>query len=91
MTYWHQNACCPMALSRLLGVEQLNPETEMRDLKITTRKLEDGSTVHQVRFNAPNADGSYYQVTLEANDRKAAARLFDALNADVAYAETDPA
>jgi hypothetical protein len=62
----------------------------MKNLRITTRALEDGSLVHQVRFEATHADSSDHQVTLEANDRKAAARLFDALNADVAYAETDP-
>jgi len=62
----------------------------MKNLRITTRQLEDGSTVHQVRFEALNADNTDHTVTLEAYDRKAVARLFDALNADVAYAETDP-
>lgn len=63
----------------------------MKNLRITARALEDGSWVHQVRFEALNADATDFTVTLEANDRKAAARLFDALNGDVAYAETDPA
>lgn len=62
----------------------------MRNLRITTRTLTDGSLTHQVRFIALNGDGSDVTVTLEANDRKAAARLFDALNADVSFVETDP-
>jgi hypothetical protein len=62
----------------------------MRNLRITTRTLTDGSVVHQVRFEAFHADATRHTVTLEANDRKAVARLFDALNVDVAYAETDP-
>jgi hypothetical protein len=62
----------------------------MENLRITTRALEDGSLVHQVRFEALNADNTKATVTLEANDRKAVARLFDALRADVAYAEVDP-
>jgi hypothetical protein len=60
----------------------------MLNLRLTTRKLTDGSVAHQVRFEA-HADGSDVTVTLEANDRKAAARLFDALNQDVVYAEAD--
>jgi hypothetical protein len=62
----------------------------MRNLRITTRTLTDRSVVHQVRFEAPHADSTEHTVTLEVNDRKAAARLFDALNADVVFVETDP-
>ena len=62
----------------------------MENLRITTRQLEDGSNVHQVRFEALHVDNTHVTVTLEANDRKAVARLFDALRVDVAYAETDP-
>lgn len=62
----------------------------MKNLRITTRALTDGSLVHQVRFEATHADNTDHTVTLEVNDRKAAARMFDALRADVAFAETDP-
>jgi hypothetical protein len=62
----------------------------MMNLRITTRALEDGSLVHQVKFEATHADSTHHTVVLEAMDRKAVARLFDALNEDVAYAETDP-
>ena len=61
----------------------------MLNLRITNRTLTDGSVVHQVRFMAKHSDGTQHLVTLEAYDRKAVARLFDALNKDVAYAETD--
>lgn len=61
----------------------------MYNLRITTHAFEDGSLVHQVRFEALHADATEHTVTLEVLDRKAAARLFDALNADVGYAETD--
>jgi hypothetical protein len=61
----------------------------MMNLRITTRKLTDGSVVQQVKFDVPVELATWYTVTLEANDRKAAARLFDALNQDVAYAEAD--
>jgi hypothetical protein len=61
----------------------------MKNLRITNRILEDGSAVHQVRFEAVFSDGSDCTVTLEARDRKAVARVFDALNADIAYAEAD--
>jgi hypothetical protein len=61
----------------------------MMNLRITARKLTDGSIVQQVKFDVPVALATWYTVTLEANDRKAAARLFDALNADATYAEVD--
>jgi len=61
----------------------------MNNLRITTRKLTDGSVVQQVKFDVLVEVATWYTVTLEANDRKAAARLFDALNQDVAYAEAD--
>lgn len=61
----------------------------MENLRITTRILTDKSAVHQVRFEAVFSDGSDSTVTFEVNDRKAAARLFDALKADVSYAEVD--
>lgn len=62
----------------------------MKNLRTTTRTLTDGSTVHQVRFDALRADGSIDRVTLEVYGRKSAARVFDALNDDAAWAETDP-
>ena len=62
----------------------------MRNLRITTRTLTDGSVVHQVRFTTLHSDSTNVTVTLEAYDRKAAARLFDALNEDVAWAESNP-
>jgi hypothetical protein len=62
----------------------------MKNLRITTRPLTDGSLAHQVRFEAPHPyNGTFIKIVLEANDRKAAARLFDVLNQDVAYTETD--
>lgn len=67
----------------------------MNNLRITTRKLTDGSTVWQVRFKAIHADGTgstrhRTSVSLEVYTRKDAAKLFDALNESCAYAETDP-
>jgi hypothetical protein len=61
----------------------------MMNLRITTRALEDGSLVHQVKFEATHADSTHHQVTLEVLSRKYAASVFDALNQGVAYAETD--
>lgn len=61
----------------------------MKNLRITIRTLSDNSVVHQVRFEAAFSDGSDSTVTLEMSDRKATARMFDALNADVSSAEVD--
>jgi hypothetical protein len=59
----------------------------MNNLRITNRKLSDGSVVHQVKFDAGDSLATWYTVTIEANDRKSAARIFDALNQDAAYVE----
>ena len=59
----------------------------MNNLRITNRKLSDGSVVHQVKFETGDTLATWGTVTIEANDQKAAARIFDALNQDAAYAE----
>lgn len=61
----------------------------MQNLRITGRKLTDGSEVFAVQFETTHSDNTQHTVTLECNSEVAAGRIKEALDEDVAYAETD--
>lgn len=61
----------------------------MKNVRITERKLTDGSTVTAIKFEATHEDATEVTVTLECNSASEAAKLYPALLQHVAYAETD--
>jgi glutamate-1-semialdehyde aminotransferase len=62
----------------------------MENIRISSRKLTDGSTVYAVRFEAVHADAHKHTVTIECNDEEGANAVVEALVEHVAYVETDP-
>jgi hypothetical protein len=61
----------------------------MQNLRVSERKLTDGSVVHAVRFDATHENNTLCRVTIECLNEKAAFELFETLTRNVAYAETD--